>query len=238
MLASFSPKMFAQSISIATVNVGNRGFYDERGTKQGSSYEILNRIVKEAGFSYENEFMPFGRVLGYLGTGQVELSLLVPNETVNRVATPFFHIQDVDFIIVGLKDFPIERIQDIQGKRVGYLRLSPTANIFFNGLNIEKVQGGKYTRLIKMLMRDRIDVIFGPKSSILGGLRALNYSSDDLLGTSLSIRKQEMHLVYSKRVADESIIASLISSAEQLKRDNTIQNIIDKYEQAIEIVVD
>lgn len=238
LLVFCSLELLAQSINIATVNVGNRAFYDDSGLKQGSSYEILNEVVKEAGFTYKNELMPFGRILGYLETGAVELSLLVPNEIVNNVAFPLVHIQDVDFIIVGLKGFDIEQIEDIKGKKVGYLRMSPTANNFLKSVNVEKIQGGKYTRLIKMLMRNRIDVIFGPKSSIFGALRELEYSSDILLGSSLSIEKLEMHLVYSKKVADEKIIASLITSAEKLKKDNTIQNIINKYEQSVEIAID
>tara|TARA_R110001583_G_scaffold188860_3_gene351343 strand:- start:32867 stop:33619 length:753 start_codon:yes stop_codon:yes gene_type:complete len=235
-LTSYSTNMFAQNMNIATVNVGNRGFYDDSGLKQGSSYEIMNRIVKEAGFSYNNDFMPFARIVTYLETGEVDLALLVPNDIVNKVAIPLLHIQNVDFIIVGRKGFQFDRLEDIEGKKVGFLRMSPTANNVFKHLNVVKIQGGKYTRLIKMLIRNRIDVIFGPKSSILGALRELNYSADNLLGPSLTIQKLEMHLVYSKKTADEKIIAKLISTAEQLKKENIIQDIVDKYDQSIQIV--
>jgi ABC-type amino acid transport substrate-binding protein len=235
-LIFYNTNMIAANMNIATVNVGNRGFYDDSGLKQGSSYDIMNRIVEGAGFSYKNDFMPFGRVIAHLKTGEVDLALLVPNEVVNKVATPLFHIQDVDFIVVGRKGFQIDRLEDIDGKRVGFLRMSPTANNIFQHLNVVNIQGGKYTRLINMLIRNRIDVIFGPKSSILGALRELNFSPETLLGASLSIQKLEMHLVYSKKLTDTKILMSLINSATQLKKENIIQGIINKYDQPIQMV--
>lgn len=225
----FSNFTTSKEITIGTVDASNRGFIDDNGKFQGSSYEIVNSIVSDAGFTFQNTLMPFGRVLQYLGTGNINVALLVPNETTNQVAIPVEYIRDVNFIIVGKKDATINSLKDINGKSVGYLRLTPTAAKVFKDLEVMKVEGNKYKHMIEMLMRKRIDFLFGPESNIFWALRELNYSTEDL-GTPLLIHKLGMYLMYSRKVADKQAISALASSAKKLKDNNTINNIIIKYE--------
>ncbi|MFT2089820.1 substrate-binding periplasmic protein [Paraglaciecola sp. 2405UD69-4] len=219
----------AKEINIATVDTSNRGYLNADGQVLGSSYEIVNSIVNDSGFTYKNTLMPFGRVLGYLGSGDIDVALLVPNETTNKVSIPLEYIQDVNFIVVGRNNLSIKRLTDIRGKSVGYLRLTPTAVEALKSLDVMKVEGSKYSHMIEMLMRGRIDVLFGPESNIFWALKNLGYARQEL-GEPLLIEKLDMYLVYSKKVADKSIMSALTSSAKKLKANNTIQEIIHKYE--------
>lgn len=220
--------ILASDITIATVHTSNRGFVDKNGVTKGSSYDIVNHIATTAGLTYDNNLVPFGRILSDLESGQVDLALLVPNETVNKVAIPIIYIQDVRFIVVGKVGTKLNSLDDIENKIVGYLRQSPSADALIGHLNIKKVDASMYTHMIEMLMRNRIDFVFGAESSIYWALQELNYSPNQL-GTPLVLHKSEMHLVYSKRSANEQTIAALIKSAKKLKEDNVIQAIINKY---------
>lgn len=231
-IAPVTQQSLAKDINIATVHIGNRGYIDLDGKEQGSSYEIVNAIVEGAGFTHRNHLIPFGRIIRYLETGEVEAALLVPNETVNEVAIPLVHVQDVDFIFVGKPSLKLNQLKDVEGKHVGYLRLSPTAEKVIKPLNIYKVAGGRYSHMIEMLMRDRIDVLFGPKSNIFWTLKQLGYSPEDL-GEPLSVYKLELHLVYSKKTADVETIAALIASTNKLKKNNVIKDIINKYDNSV-----
>lgn len=225
----FSDFTTSKEITIGTVETSNRGFIDDYGQFQGSSYEIVNSIVSDAGFTYQNTLMPFGRVLRYLDTGEVSVALLVPNEITNKVAIPIEYIRDVNFIVVGTKDTKIDSLNDINGKSVGYLRLTPTATKALKDIKVMQVEGSKYTHMIEMLMRNRIDFLFGPESSIFWALRNLNYSHEDL-STPLLVHKLGMYLMYSREIADKQTMSALVSSAKKLKDNNTINNIIIKYE--------
>ncbi len=222
----------ATEISIATVDASNRGFIDQSGLEKGSSYEIMNIIAKEAGLTHRNTLVPYGRIISYLETGKVDIALLIPDEIVTKVAIPLIHIQDVNFIVVGKPNIVINHLDDLEQKILGFLRLSPSAKKLIGNLNIYKVEGSKYTHLIEMLMRNRIDVLLGPKSNIYWALKKLNYSPN-YLGTPLVLQKAEMHIVYSKKSANKKTILKLIAAAKKLKKNNTIQNIINKYDYSI-----
>lgn len=224
--------VFAKEITIATVDVSNRGYIDDAGLNQGSSYEIVNSIVEAAGLTHQNSLMPFGRVLQYLTTGDVDIALLIPNEKVTQVAIPLVYIQDVNFILVGKPDFQIASLDDVEGKTIGYLRRTPTFDQLMGHRNINMVAGGKYSHLIEMLMRDRIDALFAPESNLYWALNDLGYLPSQI-GEPLSVHKLALHLVYSKKSADDKTMAAIMDSAEALKKNHAIQAIINKYDYSI-----
>jgi len=227
-----SGDIFARDLTIATVHASNRGFIDQSGLIKGSSYDIMNSIAKEAALTYHNSLIPYGRIIAYLETGKIDTALLVLDETVTNVAIPLIYIQDVNFIVVGKLGTEIINLEDLEEKRVGYLRLTPSAKKLMGNLNIHKVEGNKYTHMIEMLMRNRIDVLVGPRSNIYWALKKLNYSPDDL-GSPFVLKKAEIHLVYSKKSANEKTISDLITAAKKLKKNQIIQNIINNYDYSI-----
>ena len=227
-----SEDLLARDLTIATVHASNRGFIDQSGLVKGSSYDIMNHIANEASLTHHNSLIPYGRIIAYLETGKIDTALLVLDETVTKVAIPLIYIQDVNFIVVGKSGTEINQLEDLEEKIVGYLRLTPNAKKLMGNLNIQKVEGSKYTHMIEMLLRNRIDVLVGPKSNIYWALKKLNYSPDEL-GKPFELQKAEMHLVYSKKTANEKTISELIIAAQKLKKSKVIQNIINKYDYSI-----
>jgi len=231
MLFLFS-KVFATDIRITTVDVHPRGFVDEYGVILGSSYEIVNKIAEEAGLNYNNSLVPFPRLMRMLKSGETDLALLVPNKRVNEIATPLISVQSVNFIVIGRKGTRVKNLGEIAGKRVGYLRKSVIVSQIMEGLDVQKSEGGKYSRMLKMLILGRIDFLIGPKANVFGALRELNYPPDEL-GEALLVKKLELHLVYSKKTADQEKITALIAAVTKLKNENVIQAITNKYDYSI-----
>lgn len=219
---------FAKDITIGTVAVSQRGYVGQDGAILGSSVEITNRVVELAGYTPINKLMPFPRVLHNLESGTVDLSLLVPNDKVTQFATPLIHLQDVEFILVSRNDTEITNIEDIKGKSVGYLRSSRISQNILKPLDVNRIELDKYPHMIRMLEHGRIDAIIGTTYNIKYALQELNYS-DDTFAKPLLIKSLELHLVYSKKTADEEVIDALINAANTLKEEGIIQDIIDKY---------
>ncbi|NQZ32660.1 MAG: transporter substrate-binding domain-containing protein [Oceanospirillaceae bacterium] len=225
-------KVFAIDVTITTVGVNPRGFVDEQGVIVGSSYEIVNRIAEEAGLTYNNSLVPFHRLVRTLKSGKTDIALLVPNKRVNEISIPLISVQSVNFIVIGRKGTRIKKLNEIAGKRVGYLRKTVIVSQIMEGLDIQKSEGGQYSSMLKMLILGRIDFLIAPKANIYWALKELNYPPDEL-GEPLLVKKLEIYLVYSKKTADQKKMTTLIAAVKKLKKEKVIQAIINKYDYSI-----
>ncbi|MDG3087896.1 transporter substrate-binding domain-containing protein [Vibrio hannami] len=171
---------FAKDIVVAAVEVSQRGFWGEDGTAQGSSVEITNTVAQAANIQVKNVIMPYPRILHNLEVGKVDLALLVPNDKVTKVAIPLVHLQNVDFIIVGKRGTELNNVEDLTGKRVGYLRSSRISEKILENLDVINVEGDQYTHMIQMLMHDRIDAMVAAKYTFNYSLKELGYTWNDL----------------------------------------------------------
>lgn len=223
-----SRPLSAVEITVGTVEVSQRGYWGKDGTAKGSSVEIVSEVVKAAGFTLVHKIMPYPRLVHNLELGLVDVALLIPNDRVTRVAIPLVRLQHVDFMIVAKRGKQLQKVEQIDGMRVGYLRSSRISEKILEPLDVTRVEGDQYEHLIQMLMHDRIDALISTKYNLHYSMRQLGYS-EKTLDSPLLMRQLELHLVYSKKNQDEEVMAALVKAADQLKSDGVVQEIIDRY---------
>ncbi|MDC7223854.1 MAG: transporter substrate-binding domain-containing protein [Spirochaetales bacterium] len=229
-LLCFPALLSAQELSIGTVHVVPRGYIDEQGRLRGCSYEIVTAIVEEAGYDSKHSLLlPFRRILWEMEKGQIDVALLVPNEDVTEVGDPLIPLQTVHFIIVGRHDSPLEKPEDFQGFRVGYLNSTTISVQLLQDQSVELVPVINYKSLVNMLLTDRLDAVVGPRINIYNALRELDYPADEL-GQELLLRQTELSLVLSKTTGNRDIRNALLEASRELLADGTIEGIIEKYD--------
>lgn len=216
-------------LNIATVDVIPRGYINEQGEPAGGSYDVVNRIVTEAGYPYFNTIMPYPRIMKELQYGKIDLALLVPNEKLNKIAIPIAYVRDVQFIVIGRKGTEIKSLNDIDGKRVGFLRNAVIPSKLVEGRDVLIAHSNDYTQLIKRLQSQRIDYIIGPRINIYWALKELG-APPDSLGQGLTLKRLEMFLVYSRKTADAQVLMNLASAIKKLQKNGVIKEALNKYD--------
>lgn len=225
-LSAFS---YAETLRIGTIEVANRGFYDENGKPGGSSFDIANRIVTEAGYEPSNVLMPYPRVLQYLESGEIDLAIVVANQSVRDIAYPMIHVQDVEFILVGRADEPINWQAEGGDKVVAHLRRSLNSLEMVEELGAMPLGVDQYSSMVQMLLHGRIDAVIGPRTNINWAMKEINQPLDKL-GPPKTLHKLKLKLVFSKATVTHDTMNSLTETAKSLLSQQVIQGIIDSYE--------
>lgn len=216
-------KLFAKELQLATVNV--------TGSYSGASYEVLNLIVEQAGFKYNNTPVPFHRILSGLKDGSIDLALLIPNPKLNKIATPLIYVRDFNFIVVGKQGSRLNSKQELKGKRIAHLRNAAITRKLVDDIDAQVTQANNYKQLIKMLSSNRIDYIIGPKTNIYNAYQESEFANGTLkIQQVLFLKSFELHLMYSKVSADSKIASALIEATKQLHKQKKIEAILKRYD--------
>lgn len=220
--------IYTEELHIGTVDILPRGFINRDGEIVGSSYDLLNTIATHAGYTPVNKLLPFPRILSDLRSGDLDIALLVPTASVTEVAIPIGHLQDVNFILIGCYESSYSSLDDLDEKRVGYLRGSGTSSKLIEGQNVNIFEANDYHNLLKMLISKRIDAIIGPEINIYW---TLNDMADPTihLGERFVLKSSPLHLVISKKSSTEELTERLTHAIDQLTSDGTIESIIRQY---------
>lgn len=219
---------WASEIRVGAVEVSQRGFVDKDGVIRGSSVEITNLVVTAAGYTPVNKVLPYPRLLRELELGTLDAALLVPNENVTKIATPLAYLQDVEFILLTKPEDQVASLDAVSGMKIGHLRRSRISEKLLSSIEVEAVQGDSYSHMLKLLLKGRLDGLVGTRYNIEFAIQELELNPDRL-SQPLTLKRLELHLVYSKKTAEPEKIDALTSAANSLVIEEQVRKVIEKY---------
>lgn len=207
---------------------------DLSAPKKGILIEIVENIFQAEGYQVEFRKMPLKRavreiknkrVQGMVGiVPEVMPDLIFPEEPVIKTQFCFFTLPQNEWEFKGFKGrFPDTRVGAVAGKNIS----SNFDDVF---PKTETVSGNKDTvkRLIKMLIRQRVDVVVEEKKTISYLLN--NNRSFPHLRIAGCAEKKDEYVAFSPADLNSKKYAELFSKGiKRLKKSGKIDEIVSSY---------
>lgn len=217
----------AESLKFATIQLPPFG-YIENDRNDGIFFELSNEIAKAAGYECKNVILPYARVIKEIEMGEIDCTIILPNEAMDAHAVRVSAIMTLENIIFGMKGLQIDSLASLHGKMVATVRGAEYSDSFSQDDQIEKVLTDSYEQSIKILVNHRVDAIIGPKTGLFYTLKKMGLSTDRF-SRPYVVNTKETYFHLSKRKATESMISSFQTAIDKLKKEGVIDRIYDKF---------
>jgi ABC-type amino acid transport substrate-binding protein len=211
-------------LRIGTMELPPYGWIDEQGRRRGAYFELGEMIGTRAGLPYENEIMPFGRMLQSLKDGRVDLASSQAHQQALDAGEPLAVIHTINVVAATRKGSGIRTLGDLKGKTIVLHRGASYKQL--DGLpgSVEVVDS--YEQALRMVhARAGIDAAVFSEPAYWYLLQKLGLRSDDF-GRLLTLEVNKEQWIFVRHGLDESLKSRLRSVVDQLREQAAFEKII------------
>jgi len=218
-----------------TIEIRTLGFppygINNQGELSGIYYDLANLIVANAGYSPNNQIIPYARIVKSIKFGGADLTIMYRNPTLDGYVDYLGALPSKSTVVIGLQDNPFGKIAELSGKKIAYIRGAKFTDQIENDKSIEKHLISSYAQGMRMLIAGRIDALMGPLHPIKTAVSEFNEINHKKiqLGEPLVVETRSPWVQISKKRASYIDIEKLKQSFMELQRKNTFQTLKAKY---------
>lgn len=219
---------------------------DTNGQLQGLDIEIAKLILNKAGFEPEFKKMPWNRVIkSGLKSGKIDIALGASKTDERQEFAHFSHTSyapwDSAIFILGRNKEQFKTIKTLQDVLMHDITIGVTRGSIYSEEYERLLENPNFTaklylapkedQALKMLAAGRVDAIIAAGIGTVQTLKKWQASDDIILHTYLSNSPDNTgsYLMYSKHSVSSSQADRLNKALEQLKKDGSLDKIINKY---------
>lgn len=218
----------AKELHIVTIDSAPFGFQGADGKPGGMMYEISNLIAAEAGFTYVNEVLPYGRTVLSVASGDADFVIRYGSPELTTAAIQVARVLGLPTIVVSKPSFQFRKLHDLHGKTVGVMRSGRFDDDFEADAAILKYRVNDYPQALRMLMADRFEAGIGSSVGLYYNAHVMGIKKEQL-GKPLVLSTQYFELHFSRKTANDETIAALKSAVARLEKRGEIKAIVNKY---------
>lgn len=201
----------------------------DNGQRSGLYLDIFNELAERLGWQVAYERVPFRRILLLMREGDVDV-MLGPVQTDNRqeymtYVAPAFPPERRLFFFLD-EDHRIDGYGDLQGKRVGVLEGARYFRRFDRDASLHKVPAPRYENLMKMLEKQRVDVVIAPE---MAGLRAAAALDARPRVSPFFVPGEPAWIAVSNGSPLLNHTDEMLSAYESMEQDGVIESLMLKY---------
>ena len=195
----------------------------------GICFDVMKEIGKRIDIPVSFFDQPFKRALysmeqgkadimvGPNKTAEREVYMVYTNATVGRASKAFYVHPD---------STPIQRYEDLKGKRVVVHRGKLYFNKFDMDTSLKKVVVDSYVQAINMVSKKRADVVIIPE---LEGDYLIKEHAMDLKKSTLIIEGNQSYIAISKKSPAVTLQKKIEDAMDEIKSDGTMDEILSRY---------
>ncbi len=227
------PHTVADTLIFSVSNVKPWGYYRNHNHPTGLLVEfgdqLQRQILKNAAarLDFENHIRPYPRVISDIKTGRADFAVLFNSPESLNYGNSLGKIASFEILITGRKTSPpINTIDDLAGKTIGYVRGSKYGPAFDSNNKLIKVSLDSMDKGVEMLLKGRLDALICLDQTLHYSLKekSINPSATKTL---LVLGSARADLFISKR-SDKAVYQKEVSDAlRQLHKKGTIKAIFD-----------
>lgn len=225
----FSTSAHAETtLKFATMNIKPYGIEDPNNLEIGIFREIHQSIAHTSKITVQDTLLPLKRMIGEIEVGKTNCGTFI-RSSLNEVKYEQIAevIPKLRMLLVLRKGIIFKGYEDLKGYRVAIPHGYSGAPIP-NDPEIKRVKTNNYEQSVKLLSAGRVDAIAGSSYSILYSLKEQKLKHEDL-GNIFIMREMPVWLQCTKGALSDKVKLSLRTAIETLKRDGTINKIMEKY---------
>jgi ABC-type amino acid transport substrate-binding protein len=227
--------VFIISLSITakdTLNVGVFNIvpygYLKTGVPTGIIPDILKELEKDSKLNFNLNLLPYKRMIKSLENGSSDFSIFFISETSKKVSTGVIPLYDLKTIVIPRKGLKIDKLKDLNKYQLATPRGVKYNLKVLNDQNAKIFRVLDYNHALDMLNTNRVDAVIGPEKILNYQIKILGLNREDF-GKSLLITKNTAWIQFSKKSKHLKHIEQIKKSAQNLKKENKIDSIIQSY---------
>lgn len=203
-LASDKPVLQVRTIEVLPYGV-------KSGEKQsGVYYELMNRLLADSGYEFDNRIYPYARIIHELKSGQADLTIMFRYEELVPYVEYIQPLPTLKNVVVGRRTTQISQLNDLHFKALAYLRGATFSEAIDNNPRIFKQMVVDFNQGVNMLANGRVDAIIGPLIPIFGAAAKLQLA-DDFFGEPLVVSERTPWLQASNKSLEKLDVKKLKS---------------------------
>ena len=211
--------------------------YEEGGVAKGITVDIAREVFRRMQQPIDVQVMPFPRTLLLMQTGKAEgiFSIVKTAEREQFLAYPNEILLTQEAVMVVRKNDTVRfngDFSNLKDKVFAVLHNATYGPAYQQAVNeghlnrFETVES--YQQSARMLMSGRIDVMIGPRLSLLYALKQVGHSQDYRV-LEPAIQSVPTFLAFPASYRNSSLIRAFDDSLQAVKRDGTYERIIRGY---------
>ncbi|WP_291831830.1 ABC transporter substrate-binding protein [Marinobacter sp.] len=195
------------------------GFRDDQGELQGSVIELVNRLSDLSGVPVRVQLLPLRRVIMDVTRGRGQFAFLFQSPDLDESTIPVETVLQINLMLMAMRDtdFPLT-LEDLAGKRVGYVRGTYLGESFKADDAVLKVPVYDIRQAIDMLMLGRISAVLASDHNIAMTIDAYDFPAEEFR-LQEHVKGQKARL-YMSPASGNPEHARLFKDALQYMRDN------------------
>lgn len=206
------------------------GGIDRQGNITGIIPEIIDEIQKETGLTIDVKVVPYKRMFQELRTGKTDFAIFFRTSESEKIAIPKVRVYTLKNIVVGKIPLNLHRYEDIIGPIISLPNGTFYQKKFDTDPALIKNLVPGFSNAVDLLLNGRTSLIAGPELSIAYLLKQKGFSTK-ILGKpyALSLNSAWLQVSAKSKELTPNTIAIIVKAVFTLRRNNTIDNILQKY---------
>ncbi len=234
LIASFQVAS-AQAAKVAIIDFFPFGYADSTGNPTGMFVDMLKVIQQKVGIPLQPVLLPVPRAIRAVSSGQLDMlisykdPIMVPNvDFVGNVGC-------LSSLLVPSHDVNINRLEDLSGKKVGFITGGYFHKRFSEGYGIIPMQVPSNESMMRMLIRNRVDVIVINSAVLNAYLNDQNTwiklvtDWKNKIGNSVILESMETHLSISKKSPYQRMAKKFTAAINEAYVQGKFSDIYTKY---------
>lgn len=209
----------------------------ESGVVKGIAIDLIKEVFKRMNTPIDIQIFPFARTLNLMKSEQADavLTIVKNPEREQFLAYPKEVLLNQEAVMVVRKNDPVVfdgEFKNLSQKTFGVLHSATYGSAFEQALSEGKVTKFEtvenYQQSALMLMAGRIDVMIGPRLTLLYALKQTGHSKDYRV-LSPAIQQVPTYFAFAKRYQSSELLEAFEQTLQAIKRDRTYDQIINRY---------
>jgi len=198
------------------------------GRPEGLYPRILQKLAKHSGLTIDVQLVPLPRLISMLADGDLDIGILLQNETVAENATMVGEVLQLNPVIYPATGRTFSNWTDLNGLTIARIRGSMYGRKFDEDGNIEKFDTNSYETNLKMMQQDHVDGGIGIDLSYLYQAKIMKIPKENL-GRALIIKRIPTIIYYSNHAMDKTKFEKLRKSLADMVAADDPQRIVDDF---------
>ena len=217
-------------LRFATLGLTPYGFTDEAGQPAGYLYDVINRVLEQAGLPGSNRILSTKRLLTGLDRGQIDCSVMVLTEDNKTRYHPMAPIGlDLTLGVIARRDILLKSYEDLRGLTIAVPIGIVGRPDFDSDNSLDKLTVPDYSHSVRLFQRGRVDAMSGALDSLYFNLLQIGMKRSDV-GPPYIFRRFPVWLQCGLHLpADDPRFPRLRNAVDQLRNSGEIQQIIRRY---------
>ena len=225
------PARAGETLAASVMAIPPWGYTDPAtGLPAGLYTELLDRLIRKAGYEPKLGIRPYLRVARDMKTGQSRITLMSDNKAVHDSAVDIAVLRSLDIIVIGRADGALTDISQLGGKRIA------TLSGVEHHLLLGDLPGTKFEFVpttedqLRMLAAGRVDYVLGVREALVYSLRDSVFAGQVHAAGGLLIGHWTARLWQSKTGYDAALSQRLAAALAAMTKAGEIDAIFKPYE--------